>query len=55
MTGYYCGLGTVRCKRRSMMMVIMLMIIMMTAMNLAHEYLDQYSNPLKHDFRLTNI
>lgn len=40
-----------RCKRRSMVM----MIIMMTAMNLAHEYLDQYFNPLKHDFKVVNI
>jgi len=37
------------------MMVMMMIIIMMTAMNLAHEYLDQFFNPLKHDFRVTNI
>jgi len=34
---------------------MMIIVIMMTAMNLAHEYLDHFFNPLKHDFRVTNV
>ena len=38
-----------------MMIIIIIIVTVMTAMNLAHEYLDQFFNPLKHDFRVTNI